>query len=181
MKYPVFFSCPKPFLVNQENFLSSIERKLRENDLEPRTLGRTDYDMDAPLEGIRRLMYGCCGLITIALRRTYIEKGQDKPSPNIPDSFEITRDGCWLTSSYCQIEPAMAFQQGLPILLWREKGVLADGILDRGALGISMPEFDLSQNPPNLELDCWKQPLSEWISRVRLVYRNRGTPPRLFS
>jgi len=35
--------------------------------LEPRTLGVTDYDMDAPLKAIRRLMLESNGLITIAL------------------------------------------------------------------------------------------------------------------
>jgi hypothetical protein len=35
----------------------------------------TDYDMDAPLTAIRRLMLESNGLLTIAFRRTYVEKG----------------------------------------------------------------------------------------------------------
>jgi len=40
--------------------------------LEPRTLGVTDYDMDAPLKAIRRLMLESNGLITIAFKRALI-------------------------------------------------------------------------------------------------------------
>jgi hypothetical protein len=179
VKYPVFLSCPKPFLRVQEEFLGKVEDKLRGNDLDPRTLGRSDYDMDAPLEGIRRLMVGCCGLIALTFRRTYIEKGTERPASDIGGSAE-SRDGCWLTSPYCHIEPAMAFQLGLPLLLWREQGVLADGILDRGAIGISMPEFDLTGGVPDLDHGSWRQPFRGWVSRVEAVYRNRGAPPRLF-
>jgi hypothetical protein len=179
VKFPVFLSCSKPFMKVQEEFLGQVEAELTQNDLEPRTLGRSDYDMVAPLEGIRRLMVGCCGLIALSFRRTLIEKGTERPASDV-GGVEERRDGCWLTSPYCQIEPALAFQLGLPLLLWREKGVLADGILDRGAIGISMPEFDLTSGLPDLHHRSWRQPLRSWTSRVEAVYRNRGAPPRLF-
>jgi hypothetical protein len=179
VKYPVFLSCPKPFMKSQEEFLVSVEEQLRANDLEPRTLGRSDYDMDAPLEGIRRLMVGCCGLIALTFRRTFIEKGTERLGSDNGGS-EVSRDGSWLTSPYCHIEPAMAFQIGLPLLLWRESGVLADGALDRGAMGASMPEFDLTGSTPDLDHASWRQPFRIWMSRVEAVYRNRGAPPRLY-
>lgn len=175
-RIPVFVSAPKSFLRRQESFLEAIERALEESDLRPGTLGRSEYDPSAPLEAIRRLMNGSCGLICIAFRRTYIEKGEDRPNSDIGEVSQ-TRDGSWLTSPYCQIEPAMAYQIGLPILLWREIGVVSDGLFDRGAVGLSMPEFDLAQ-PPSLKADKWRQPLSIWIDQVRNVYRNRGAPPR---
>ena len=37
----------------------------------------------------------------------------------------------------------MAYQLGLPILIFRQKGVIDDGILERGVVGLYMPEFDL--------------------------------------
>lgn len=177
-RIPVFVSAPKSYLIRQEKFLNEIELLLGSHDLRPTTLGRSDYDMDAPLEAIRRLMASSCGLICVAFRRTFIEHGRDRPSSD-KNEKEQSKDGAWLTSSYSQIEPAMAYQIGLPILLWREEGVVADGIFDRGSVGLSMPVFDLDA-PPNLSHSEWGQPLREWIDRVRSVYRKRGTPPRLW-
>lgn len=178
MKLPVFVSTPKSFLSVQEDFIVAVERHLDGCGLQPITLGRSEYDMSAPLEAIRRLMNGCCGLVCIGLRRTYISKGIDRPDSDMEEEQQ-SRDGTWLSSPYCQIESAMAYQIGLPILLWRERGVVADGIFDRGALGLSMPEFDLSK-PPSLTEPCWSQPLAQWIDRVRAVHQNRGSAPKLW-
>lgn len=175
-RIPVFVSAPKSFLKRQELFLVSVENALATHDLRPSTLGRSEYDLSAPLEAIRRLMLGSCGLICIAFRRTYIENGIERPQSDNGER-EISKNDIWLTSPYCQIEPAMAYQIGLPILLWRETGVVMDGVFDRGALGLSMPSFDLDA-PPDLNSDQWQQPLREWIDLVRQVYRNRGSPPR---
>ena len=40
----------------------------------------------------------------------------------------------------------MAYQIGLPVLILRERGVVDEGILERGVLGLYMPEFDLSKS-----------------------------------
>lgn len=179
MKIPVFLSTPKCFKKDQESFLRAVEELLSSEGLLPRTLGRSQYDMDAPLEGIRRMMAGSCGLLALAFRRTWIEKGVDKPDSDVGETSS-PRDGVWLTSPYVQIEPAMAFQLGLPILVWREEGVIADGILDRGAMGCSMPSFDLKNGNPDLTTERWREPMVEWIRRVRTVYNKRGAPPRLW-
>jgi hypothetical protein len=178
MKLPVFVSTPKSYLQVQKEFVSSLETSLLARGLEPVTLGRSEYDINAPLEAVRRLMNACCGLICIGLRRTYVAEGVDRPASDIGE-VEKNRAGTWLSSAYCQIEPAMAYQIGLPILLWREKGVADDGVFDRGAVGLSMPEFDLS-NPPALTDQYWSQPLDQWVDMVRSVHRNRGNAPKLW-
>ena len=90
--------------------------------------------MDAPLTAIRRLMLESYGLVTIAFRRSWIETGKGKPKSDIGEK-EYDVSNKWLTSPYCQIEPAMAFQLGLPVLILREKGVIAEGILEKVFLG----------------------------------------------
>lgn len=180
VKYPVFLSCSTPFLKRQADFLEEIEQDFKARGLDPRTLGRSDYDMDAPLEGIRRLMIGCCGFITLAFRRTLIKSGTERPHSDI-GLDPVSRSGQWITSPYCHIEAAMAFQLGLPLLIWREEGVFADGVLDRGAVGISMPEFSLENGPPDLKDNKWRQQLDIWDGRVRSVYMNRGSAPKVWS
>ena len=66
MGVPVFLSYPKPHTNAQEAFVRRVSDGLRDRGLEPKTLGVTEYDMDAPLTAIRRLMLESNGLITIA-------------------------------------------------------------------------------------------------------------------
>ena len=73
MKTSIFLSFPKPFNESQEQFIKQLKDYLLSRGIEPRTLGVTDYDMDAPLKAIRRLMLESNGLITVAFRRALIK------------------------------------------------------------------------------------------------------------
>lgn len=164
----------------QKDFIEKIIQYLMSRGLEPRTLGVTDYDMAEPLIAIRRLMMESNGLLTVAFRRGYIQQGKGKPGSDISEpNYDLS--GKWITSPYCQIEPAMAFQLGLPILILREKGVIAEGILERGVTGTYLPEFDLT-NPIEqyLESPEWQQLIIKWENFVRRVVENKGCPPKLY-
>lgn len=178
MGIPVFLSYPQPYLKTQEKFINNVIEYLRERGLEAKTLGVTDYDMNAPLVAIRRLMSESNGLLTVAFRRAYIEKGTGKPSTDMPKMKEYDISDKWITSMYCHIEPAMAFQIGLPILIFRECGVIDDGILEKGVTGLYMPEFDLDEPVEQyFKSDEWKQVIGRWEAHVRNTYYNRGLPP----
>lgn len=180
MSNSIFLSYPKPHLQKQADFIEKISQYLKGRGLYPRTLGVTDYDMDAPLVAIRRLMLESDGLITIAFRRSFIISGTGKPKSDL-DEKEYDISNKWLTSPYCQIEPAMAFQIGLPVLILRETGVIADGILERGVFGVYMPEFDLSGNIDDYFASAeWVQIIQKWEGYVRKVIENKGKPPQLY-
>lgn len=181
LKISIFLSYPTPHLQQQKEFIDRFKDYLDQRGFQPRTLGVTDYDREEPLVAIRRLMMETNGLLTIAFRRTYIEKGEVKSGADI--SGEETKDvsGKWLTSPYCHIEPAMAFQIGLPILIFREKGVIADGILEKGVTGVYLPEFDLDKPIDHYLKDYeWNQILGKWEAHVRRVVENKGYPPKMF-
>lgn len=181
MGVSVFLSYPQPYLQRQKDFIDAIRKYLEERGFCARTLGVTDYDMEAPLVAIRRLMLESNGLLTIAFRRAYIEKGTGKPNTNINNMSEYDISNKWLTSPYCQIEPAMAFQIGLPILIFREKGVIDDGILEKGVVGTYMPEFDLDKPIDEyFKSDEWKQLIGKWEGKVMKVCDNKGLPPKLY-
>ncbi|WP_260471259.1 hypothetical protein [Streptococcus cristatus] len=167
MKHNVFLSYPKPFLSNQEKFIEKIRKHLKERNFEPCTLGVTDYNMDAPLKAIKEIMENSNGVVTVAFRRNKIKEGVGKPDSDLnQDSYDL--DNSWLTSPYCQIEPAMGYQLGLPIIIFREKGVLAEGILEKGVLGIFMPEFDLSGDIDEYFSSAeWKQLIEHWERQVK--------------
>ncbi len=174
MSIPIFLSNPRPYNDEQQLFLDRISSQLEKRGFSPKTLGVTEYDPSAPLTAIRRLMLESNGLITIAFKRTHIKKGKD-----VKNSKRL--NNTWLTSPYSHIEPAMAFQLGLPVLILREKGVIADGILEPGVLGLYMPEFNLdTKSPSYLSSKEWEQIFPEWERQVRTVRHNKGCPPLLY-
>lgn len=178
---PVFLSYPKPCNVEQEAFIEALKATLRERDLHPRTLGITDYNLRAPLHAIRKLMLESYGLITVAFRRTYLKEATGNYRTNLASLAEYDLSGKWYTSPWAHIEPAMAYQLGLPILLLRESGVVADGILERGVVGLYMPEFDLEEGASDyLSSVEWRQLVRQWERDVRAVENARGEPPRLY-
>jgi hypothetical protein len=65
MSISIFLSYPKPCFGRQKHFVDRVIAYLQQRGFAPRTLGVTDYDMDAPLTAIRRLMLESCGEIRV--------------------------------------------------------------------------------------------------------------------
>lgn len=181
MKISVFLSYPKPHRLRQQRFITNLEAYLRSRNLEPRTLGVTDYDMDAPLKAIRRLMLESNGLITVAFQRTLVIDGESRPDADLAGSSASKVNNVWLTSPYCQIEPAMAYQLGLPTIVFRERGVQQEGILEKGVVGTYMPEFSLDDDAADyLASHEWRDLIGKWEGLVRAVVDKKGNPPPLY-
>ncbi|RDJ05087.1 hypothetical protein [Rhizobium grahamii] len=181
MKVPVFVSRPSPHLLAQQEFMDLFTTELQARGFDPLTLGPgSSYDYEAPLTGIRRLMTHCCGLVSIAFRRTHAVSATKFPGADIEGCAERTDRELWYTSPYCHIEPAMAFQLGLPILILREEGVVAEGVLEQGVTGLYLPEFSLRAKQPYITSEPFRRLLDQWGSRVQAVYKRRGDPPRLY-
>ncbi|WGF84237.1 hypothetical protein [Lactiplantibacillus plantarum] len=178
MKKSVFLSYPRPVNENQDNFIKNLKRYLQTIELEPRTLGITDYDYSVPLQTIRSLMYECNGLLNVSFRRYKIDKGT-KLSKDQVDKDDL--NGKWFTSPYSQIEPAMAFQMGLPILIIREKDVIPDGMLELGAMANFIPEVDLDNTSMNFfETEEAHAVIDSWKTDVGEVYKKKGIPKKLY-
>ena len=169
----IFLSYPIPYLKKQQRFIELLKNHIEKEGFQARTLGVSDYDMDAPLVAIRRLMQKTNGLIAVAFKRYYIEKGVSKPNSDLNQN-SIKLNDMYMTSPYCQIEPAMAFQLELPVLVFRESGVIADGILEKGVLGSYMPEFDLKTGVKEyFTSQEFIQIFEEWTMRVRKKMEKR--------
>jgi hypothetical protein len=177
MKRSVFLSYSRPINAAQQAFVGAVTERLAARGFEARTLGVTDYDMDAPLKAIRRLLLECNGVLTLAFRRLHVGSGTSRPG----DADEQPLVDAWLSSPYAQVEPVMAFQLGLPVLIARERGVFAEGVLERGVLGTGAPDFDLSL-PAASYLDSpeWLQGLQRWEGYVSRVIERKGEPPERY-
>jgi|tagenome__1003787_1003787.scaffolds.fasta_scaffold20957989_5 hypothetical protein len=187
MSISVFLSHPRPASAAQRQFIAALTDYLRAREFAPRTLGITDYDMNAPMTAIRRLLLDASGVLTVALKRILIVDGQVLSSRETrgggagEDSVESV-GGAWLTSVWSHIETAMAYQLGLPILHIRESGVRPDGLLERGIVGLCGPEFDLDAAAPEDYVGSgeWVGVSGQWEGYVRAVYDARGAPPMLW-
>lgn len=69
----------------------------------------------------------------------------------------------------------MAYQIGLPLLILRESGILGDGVLEKGIIGLYMPEFDLAalDEEHYLKLQEWVIIGGQWEQRVKIVVTNK--------
>ena len=109
-KFQCFLVMQNHSIENKQNLSVKLKEHLVENGFKPRTLGITDNSTSAPLMKIREIMNECHGLLSVAFRRGFIEKGVSKPNTNLAGHIQYDISQKWITSPYCQIEPSMAFQ-----------------------------------------------------------------------
>lgn len=178
-KIPVFLSYATPYNALQMEFLSRVIEQIQLNLLFPRTLGRSDQNTETPLAAIRRMVISSYGLIAIAFRRAFVEKAISRPGTPAEQTFE----DFWLSSPYLQIEPSMAFQQGLPVTLFVENGVSMNGVfggvLQLGATPLNVVTFNLgNQVDINNFFDSvfWRETFLDWTGQVRECYDQRTQP-----
>lgn len=165
-RVPVFFSHqnlfslgpipPIPPFTKQQQFIIRMFKEIKKVLLFPRTLPNTEQYPDTTLENIRTIVnssYGLAAALLVPARPT------DKGEPYSP---------------LLQIEPAMAYQYGLPILLVIENAMLnkAGGIWT-GQLAPFTPIVWFSDT---VTVDQffnsvqWKEALQNWAGQVRSGY-----------
>jgi len=112
----------------QEAFVRAVEDRLRGEGLIPHTVGRNTFSADAPLKTVTELMDKCSGTVAIALERAYFPSGLEKRGgPYVASLVEARYPTPWN-----QIEAAMAFSRGHPLMVIVEKGLRSEGLLERG-------------------------------------------------
>lgn len=160
-RIPIFLSHPNRLNIVQQQFVDRIIQEIRDALLFPRTLPITDQYPETPLTNIRRMMLSSYGLVSLNLKQREVQL--------IMDNLGQPLSGVvWEGSPFAQIEPAMAFQYGLPILLIRETGVEQNGIWAFGIGPFLILEWD-SNVPVDdfFNRNDWKEIFQNWISHVR--------------
>lgn len=109
-------------------FVKAIEDYIRSQGLNPRAVGRNDFTADNPLKFIQKLMGSCAGTVIVAFERTQIIDGVERRG----SSEQKTLNNQILTTVWNQIEAAMAYVLGHPMLVVVENGAKTEGLLDAG-------------------------------------------------
>lgn len=158
----IFLSRPTFIPDNQKDGINSFLSLLDMMDLNPRTLGTTDYPNDAPLDEVLRILDDCSGMIVLGVPQICVEKGSLKDQP-IDDVLK-------LATEWNQIEAALAYSRKMPLLIIHDKGV-SRGIFDRGTLGGFIHEVDFDDahwsDIPSIKgaLKTWKSKVVEYSPR----------------
>jgi hypothetical protein len=152
----VFLSVGQTVTKEQEAFVSAIERCLLEHDLRPRTLGRNEWSSRQPLQAIKERMDECAGSVIVAFERLHIADGTEKRGS---DAARPMRDEV-RTTIWNQMEAAMAYALGHPILVLAQEGIWVEGVLEPRDWAVQW----LGLDPGELEtaecvgvIDDWKK------------------------
>jgi hypothetical protein len=172
-KIPIFLSYARPYNDLQTLFLGHVIDETKSHFLFPRTLGSSDQYAETPITSISRLMLASYGCLAIAFRRAFVTNAVSRPGSAQQEVF----DNFYLSSPYIQIESAMAYQQGLPVMVLVEDGVnmnsIFGGISEQGAAPFNIIKFNLKNYQSITDFfngSFWRETFVDWSSKVRTNY-----------
>lgn len=162
----VFVSVGGTATERQEAFVRAVEDRLRIEGLVPHTVGRNTFSSDAPLKAVTQLLERCSGTVVIALERTYFSSGVDKRG----GSSESPLSDVKLPTPWNQIEAAMAYSKGHPLMVIVEAGLKSEGLLERGndwyVQWVTPESASLNSTEFNGVLADWKRRLKVPIGKA---------------
>jgi hypothetical protein len=124
----VFLSVGRTFNDEQEQFVVAVEELLQAHGFKPQTVGRNYFSNQQPLKTVTELMDKCAGAVIVALERTHVREAIDKRG----SPAETVLQAINLATVWNQIEAAMAYSLGLPLLVLVEDGLRSEGLLETG-------------------------------------------------
>ena len=128
MATKIFLSVGRTATTEQGCFVAAVEGLLKEYHLRPRTVGRTDFTNGKPLRKILNVMKNCSGTIVIAFERFHFDGGVELRG----GTEESTLRDVSLPTVWNQVEAAMAYALGHPLLAIAESHLRAEGLLEDG-------------------------------------------------
>jgi len=128
MPINVFLSVGRSSTPEQEQFTTALEKYLSSNGLTPQTVGRTYFKNQQPLKSVTECMADCSGTIILAFERLYIQDGTERRG----SKHQSPVGNVTLPTVWNQIEAAMAYTLGHPLLVLVESGIKSEGLLEHG-------------------------------------------------
>ncbi|PFX50010.1 hypothetical protein [Bacillus toyonensis] len=178
-RIPIFLSTTTHLNDNQQRFLNRLILEIEYALLFPRTLPLSESYPESILTDIRLLVSSSYGMLAVNLRRFKIQTVDVNVGPLPPPT------PFWVGSVYSQVEPSMAFQFGLPLLLVREEdtdvnnGIWAGGIAPLNLFIVWHSEtqtVDQFFNTPE-----WRSAFANWSAQVRNAFYIQTEPKFKYS
>lgn len=168
---PVFLSHPTSITLNnvQISFLLRLIEELKKELLFPRTLPNTEQYPESTMTSIRRMVNSSFGILTLNLARRKVKVIDTNGATVFQDDIGAE---FWQGSFFSFIEPAMAYQRGLPQIFITESTVANQDINEQGGIFpfrvmIWDPTMGIESFFSSVE---WKEMLQNWSAEVRSGY-----------
>lgn len=163
---PVFFSMATPFNSEQQIFIEAFEKKFETQGL---NLVKARWSSENPLLPVREILKEVSGCVVLALERMKSTESIYKPgSPKQQTAHEE-----YFTTPWIQMEAAMAYQQELPILIFSEKKLKMEGMIEMGVHEFRVFKIDPS-NPEELNEEYFEGLIENWSEKVKKNYHSRN-------
>jgi len=163
MKIPVFVSGPTKLNKTQERSRERICREIGRLQLEPRSLGRSDYPSDFPLREVFVIAKHCSGGIILGFKQFKATAGVWKAGTK--EQRRVRRGKPeYFPTAWNHLEAGILFGLQLPLLIFREDP-LRGGVFDEGVTDVfihNMPPGDLHGD----NLEAFREVLLKWSARV---------------
>jgi hypothetical protein len=157
----IFLSRPNWINEKFQKGIDNFYNLLKSSDLNPRTIGQSDYPNESPLDEVIRLLNKCHGTIILGIPQIEILNGNIK-GVNTKSIIE-------LGTEWNHIEAALAHSIGQQLLIIHHITVLR-GVFDRGAINSFLYKVDM--NDP-----AWA--ISKEISGALLNWKTKLFQPTL--
>jgi len=174
MRIPVFVSCPSVLNAKQEARAEIIHGLAKKYGLEWRGLGRSDYPNRLPLREVLRMIRHCSGGIILGFEQYHVTSAVYRRGCGRGRRQLINKPLAFPTP-WNHLEAGILFNQGLPILIFVEKGI-SGGVFDPGITDVyvhKMPSPTMSPKDRG-DLDMVFQ---NWEAEVRRHYYHEWLPP----
>lgn len=152
----VFLSRPNWIPESFEKGIENFYNFLKSGELNPRTIGQSDFPNESPLDEVINLMKKCEGTIVLGIPQIEIENGKIKGKP-ISNKLE-------LGTEWNHIEAALAYSIGHPLLIIHHKNV-GRGVFDRGASNSFIYEVDMNSPSWSISTEI-SGVISNWKSKL---------------
>lgn len=163
----IFVSVGTGLNPQQEMFVDAVEARFRAAGLTPCTIGRNTFSTDAPLRAVTELMDRCAGAVVIALERYHFDDGVERRG----SAKEKPLGPVALPTPWNQIEAAMAYSRGLPLLVLVDEQLRCDGLLEKGN---DWYVQELAIDPAALNSPAFNGLVENW--REKVSGRQRALP-----
>lgn len=160
-KIPVFVSCPTLLSKDQEVCRQRIINSLIELNIEPRSLGRSDYPHSYPLREVYILAKQCAGGIILGFEQIHLDSGTKKRGT----TEEKVISKLSLPTPWNHIESGIMFGLKIPLLVFKENGI-EGGIFDIGTSDLFIHQIPTS----DLYMSELKEVMLKWYSVVNIKY-----------
>lgn len=171
----VFLSRPNWIPSEFEKGIENFYNLLKSINLNPRTIGQSDFPNESPLNEVISLMGKCEGTIVLGIPQIEIENGNLKGT--------AINGKMILGTEWNHIEAALAYSIGHPLLIIHHKN-MSRGIFDRGACNSFIYEIDMDDNAWAISSEIsgvisnWKSKLKE-LPKRKIIGQNSESKPIL--